>query len=184
MNIVEKACKIVLSWYTLLKYKIKYRKRFSCSLSDMISPSVKIRLSSGGRLILGKRVGIRDKVILNSTGGIITIGDQVFINDFTCINSRDEVTIGNNSIIGQGVKIYDHDHDYQNNLQKDFICSPVVIDHDVWLGSDAIILRGSYIGEHSIVGAATLLKGDVEPYHIVVNERTSKLITLEKINST
>lgn len=180
MNMIEKSYKMAVSWITIIKFKIRYGNRFQCNWSDMISPSVKVRISSGGKVIIGKRVGLRDNIILNSTGGTIIIEDKVFINDYTCINSREKIIIGSGSVIGQGVKIYDHDHDYRNNMQKDFICIPVKIEHDVWIGSDSIVLKGCSIGENSVIGAMTLLNEDVPASSVVFNERTSKLRKINK----
>lgn len=42
-----------------------------------------------------------------------------------------------------------------------------LIGHDVWIGANAIILRGVKVGNGAIVGAGAVVTKDVEPYAIV-----------------
>ena len=43
-----------------------------------------------------------------------------------------------------------------------------VIDHDVWIGQNAVILPGVHIGSGAIIGANSVVGSDVEPYTVVV----------------
>lgn len=178
MNIISRVIRLVTSCITLIKYKVYYGSRFQFCLSDRISPSVKIRLNDGGVFKMGEEVYIRENVIINCTGGSVIINDNVFINDMVCLNSRDKISIGKGTVIGQGVKIYDHDHDFRHNMQNDFVSSPVEIQKNVWIGSDVIILRGSIIGEKSVLGAASLVKGNIKSNHLYINERKEKMIEI------
>lgn len=45
----------------------------------------------------------------------------------------------------------------------------VVIENDVWVGMNAIILKGVHIGEGSIIGAGTIITKDIPPFSIVTN---------------
>jgi galactoside O-acetyltransferase len=45
--------------------------------------------------------------------------------------------------------------------------SPVTIEDKVWIGFDAVILKGVRIGEGAIVGARSVVTRDVEPYTVV-----------------
>ncbi|MBY8820699.1 type B chloramphenicol O-acetyltransferase [Sphingomonas colocasiae] len=42
-----------------------------------------------------------------------------------------------------------------------------VIGHDVWVGSEAVILPGIHVGDGAIIGTRALVTRDVEPYAIV-----------------
>jgi len=42
-----------------------------------------------------------------------------------------------------------------------------VIGHDVWIGSEAIVMPGVRIGHGAVIGTRTLVTRDVEPYAIV-----------------
>jgi acetyltransferase-like isoleucine patch superfamily enzyme len=44
----------------------------------------------------------------------------------------------------------------------------IVIENDVWVGLNAIILSGSRIGTGAVIGAGCVVRGDVEPYAIMI----------------
>ncbi|ACL58182.1 CatB-related O-acetyltransferase [Methylobacterium nodulans] len=52
----------------------------------------------------------------------------------------------------------DDDHDTRGD---------VLIGHDVWLGASSTILSGARIGSGAVVGASSLVRGQVPPYAIV-----------------
>ncbi len=45
---------------------------------------------------------------------------------------------------------------------------PIIVEDDVWIGMDAMILSGSRIGRGAVIGAMTVVAGEVPPYSIVV----------------
>ena len=50
----------------------------------------------------------------------------------------------------------------------------VVIGDDVWIGQNAIILKGVHIGEGSVIGAGSLVTKDVPPYTIHIGVHPTK----------
>jgi len=44
---------------------------------------------------------------------------------------------------------------------------PIIIEDDVWIGSNSVILSGVKIGRGSIIGAGSIVTKDVESYSIV-----------------
>ncbi len=160
---------------TLLKYKIIFGSRFKFKWSCRVRPSLIIRINGNGKVQLGERVFLNENVIINSTGGEIFLEDDVFLNDMVCLNSRDKMIIGEKTIIGQGVKFYDHDHDYQQNLQHDFKCAPIIVGKSVWIGADVILLKGSNIGNRSVIGAATLVNEKIPDKVVYINKRIKQM---------
>jgi len=51
----------------------------------------------------------------------------------------------------------------------------VVIEDDVWVGANAIILKGVTIGQGSIIGAGTIVYKSIPPYTIVVSNISQKI---------
>lgn len=77
--------------------------------------------------------------------------------------------IGDRTLVGQNVLIYDHDHDYHHldTMRDNFLNSDVIIGNDVWISSNVVILRGSHIGNEAVIGAGTIVKGDIAPGTLV-----------------
>jgi maltose O-acetyltransferase len=46
--------------------------------------------------------------------------------------------------------------------------APVVIEDDVWIGFNAIILKGVRVGRGAVVGAGSVITKDVDPFTVVV----------------
>lgn len=44
---------------------------------------------------------------------------------------------------------------------------PIVIGNDVWIGTRVIVMPGVHIGDHSIVGAGSIVTKDVPEWAIV-----------------
>lgn len=168
----------IINIFTLIKFKIIYGKKFSFHWSDRVSPSLKIRINGEGRICFGRNVILKENVIFNvSAGGEIILSDNVFINDFSCINSREYIYIGNNTIIGQGVKIYDHNHDYQGlNKISEYKSGRVIICDNVWIGSDVVILNKSLIENGCVIGAMSLVNSLVESGNLYYNIREKKTL--------
>jgi serine acetyltransferase len=52
---------------------------------------------------------------------------------------------------------------------------PIVIEDDVWIGSCAIVLKGTRIGRGAIVGAGALVTKDVLPYTVVAGSPARRI---------
>lgn len=140
-----------------------------------IGKNVDFYIGRNGKLILGDNITIRDGVKIRiADNAQVVIQNNVFINDYCCLNSHKMILIKNDTIIGQFITIYDHDHSIIKNVNfrsSGFDTTEVVIGSNVWIGSFAIILRGSIINDNSVIGAGTLIKKDIKKNSIVINRR-------------
>ncbi|MFO0664286.1 MAG: acyltransferase [Polyangiaceae bacterium] len=57
---------------------------------------------------------------------------------------------------------------------------PIVIEHDAWLGAQAVILPGVRVGAYSVVGAGSVVTKDVPPCTVVAGCPAKVIRTLEK----
>lgn len=79
------------------------------------------------------------------------------------------VQIGKYVLIGAGCKIYDTDFhplnaSYRYGELKDnqkTRSKPIIIEDGVFIGGHSIILKGSHIGKNSIIGAGSVVTGDI-----------------------
>jgi maltose O-acetyltransferase len=80
--------------------------------------------------------------------------------------------IGDNVMMAPGVIILTQNHRFDDldvpMIDQGYMPGKgVVIEDDVWLGTNAIILPGCRIGKGSIIGAGAVVTKDVAPYAIV-----------------
>ena len=143
------------------------------------------------RIFIDEESMIGCNFIFESDSGVIKIGKRTFINAGTNIISINEIEIGDDVTIGRNIYIYDHDsHSLDYRFRKDdierqredfyanrnFIFSkdwstvksaPVKICNKVWIGFNAIILKGVTIGEGAIVAAGAVVTKDVPAWTVV-----------------
>jgi acetyltransferase-like isoleucine patch superfamily enzyme len=91
--------------------------------------------------------------------------------DFQC-NASTSVEVEDYVLIAPRVFITDSDHvvdaaGERTTLGRQLRSAPVVIEHDCWLGVNAVVLKGVRVGHHAIVGANAVVTRDVEPGSIV-----------------
>lgn len=116
--------------------------------------------------------GIAHKVSIRTVApeARIFIGDNVGVSG-CAITCHESITIGSNVLIGSGVLIADHDShpvEFQDRLSGEPCrTSPVVIEDNVFIGARCIILKGVHIGRGSVVGAGSVVRGDVPELSVV-----------------
>lgn len=126
----------------------------------------------GGRVELGKGISTCRNCSIVSVGGRIKIGSNVFFSAYCKVVCHDQVIIGDNCIFGPNVSIYDHDHNYDNTgIIEGYKTSPITIEKNCWLGTNVTVLRGSHIGEGSIIGTGVIIRGNIPPHSLVVCEK-------------
>lgn len=95
------------------------------------------------------------------------IGEKVFMNHNCSITCAEEITIGDACNIANNVVIVDHDHrlgkvGVENGLES----TPVHIGRNVWIGANAVILRGVSIGDGAIIAAGAVVNHDIPAHEI------------------
>lgn len=134
---------------------------------------------------IGKRSTFRSsfKVIIAEMGTVV-IGNDCFFNHYCSISSRKKIIIGNNTIMGENVKIIDHNHKFRDpNVplkNQGFSEDEVVIGNNCWIGSNVVILKGARIGNHCVIGAGCVIDFAVPDNVIVKMNRQCDLIQIER----
>lgn len=133
--------------------------------------------------------------VVNISCHNIYIGDNVFIpSGATFLSSNAKIKIGNNVMFGPNVMIATGNHRFdvlgefmfnvkEKRKQDD---EDVVIENDVWIGMNAIILKGVHIGEGCVIGAGTIISKSIPPFSIVTNNGGTRIrprFTLEQIEN-
>ena len=96
-------------------------------------------------------------------GKNITIGSNVYINFGCVILDCGQVTIGNNTLIGPNVGIYNANHvlDAEERIAGGLIPGNVHIGNRVWIGGNTILLPNVTIGDDAVIGAGSIVTHDI-----------------------
>lgn len=136
-------------------------------------------------VMIGRGCFLQARLLLESAKARIRVGNDVFIGSDSILWAVDSIEIGSRCTISHGVNIHDTDshslsarerHERfvekmkhgRHLVPENAKSASVVIEDDVWIGLNAIILKGVRIGRGAVVGAGSVITKDVEPYTIVV----------------
>ena len=106
------------------------------------------------------------------TNPVVRIGDRCLIGRGTSIIGHLAIEIGSDVFTGMNVYITDQNHGYKEldiPIGKQLPNEQAVeIGKGSWIGSGAIILPGSKIGEHVVIGANSVVTGEIPSHSVAV----------------
>lgn len=112
-------------------------------------------------------LGLYQRTIICARGtGKIRLGNDIGISGAT-IYARTQITIGDKCIIGGNVKILDNDFHPADPIIREHTPSasygtaPVIIGRNVFIGCNSLILKGTSIGDNSVIGAGSVVSGTI-----------------------
>jgi acetyltransferase-like isoleucine patch superfamily enzyme len=123
-------------------------------------------------------IGRRTLISTNAAGARIEIGDNVGMSSAT-ISAFQHISIGSDTLLGGNVLITDSDwHPIDPELRHDSShkrCAPVHIGHNVFIGTRSIVLKGSKIGDNSVIGAGSVVCGEI-PANVIAAGNPCRVI--------
>jgi len=148
-------------------------------------PGSSIRI--GNRVVLCSdsrmtALGVSHPVILRTlqAGAELIIGDDVGISGGSiCCASR--IQIGPNSLLGADVVIVDTDFHRIAPQGRRYAglegteSKPTIIGENVFIGSGSFILKGVNIGNHSVIGARSVVTSDI-PANVIAGGNPCRII--------
>lgn len=105
-------------------------------------------------------------------GSRLVLG-SCLINNKCSIICNELIEIGDRTDIASGVLIRDSDGHFlidpsrKRDLIGNNVVAPIRIGNDVWIGSNAMILKGVTIGDGAVVAAGAVVTKDVPPHTLV-----------------
>jgi acetyltransferase-like isoleucine patch superfamily enzyme len=103
---------------------------------------------------------------------VVRIGDRCLIGKGSGIVGHERIEIGDDVFTGHHVYITDANHGYEDPRlpigQQFAPARPVRIGAGSWLGHGAIVLPGACIGRHVVVGAGSVVTGELPDFCVAV----------------
>lgn len=98
--------------------------------------------------------------------GDLSIGDCFLMQPRSTIVAYKSISIGNGGLVSWDCQIIDTDFHAIVDVASDRIINPddaIVISDNVWIGTRAIVLKGSFIPHGAIIGAMSVVSGQLSP---------------------
>lgn len=153
------------------------RRHLRLGAGTSLAAGVYIDALSSGGVHLADAATVDRRAIIRGTGSIRRLGEGVRIGRRSAIgvdcfiHGGGGVTIGDNVLLGPGVRIFSENHDFADPtvpiIEQGETPAPVCIGDDVWIGAGAVVLAGATIGHGAIVAAGAVVRGAVAPFSIV-----------------
>lgn len=171
--LIDLLSKFAFAYSRLLNYLLVHgqKKLFIQNAESRVHPS--FRLGTENSLIITPKAkfDIAENVTLNQHNFItvkdsacLKIGKETYITRAT-ISCLGTIEIGENCILGEGLKMFDHNHHYTKDpfsvSKTDFKVGKIKMGNNVWTGANVTILKDVHIGDNVIIGANLLIYKDV-----------------------
>ena len=174
---------------TLRLLECPYGKNLSICGKVYFRPNGKGTIKLGDNVsitarFLSNNVGITNPAFLEcSEAGKIEIGNNSGLTS-PIISSKISIKIGDYVNIGGNVRIFDHDFHSLNYLDRrdadrdleNVKKEKVIIEDDVFIGTNVIILKGVHIGARSIIAAGSVVSLKNIPHDSLVAGNPAKII--------
>ena len=123
------------------------------------------------RLVLGKWVHIGNGNKIRAHNGVLRLGNKVVLGSDNVINAHLDIEIGASTLVSDWVYICDFDHSMRelDRPIKDqgLLTTPVRIGAGCWLGTKVTVLRGTVVGDGSVLAAHTVARGEIPAGSVV-----------------
>ena len=177
------------NWFKLVMKitGVEYGKRLRLKGKPVIFNRRGARLKLGSNVtikssFLSNLVGLYNRTIIitRAPGAVIEIGDNVGISGAT-IYARKGIYIGANTAVGGNCKILDNDFHPADPVIREHTPSdsygtaPIIIGRNVFIGCNSLILKGTSIGDNSVIGAGSVVSGAI-PSNCIAAGNPAKVI--------
>ena len=113
----------------------------------------------------GKRLSISASARIRIPWNL-EIGDESTLGERVRIYNPAEIRIGSRTVISQDASLCSATHDYEDPAFP-LALKPISIGDDVWIGAEAFVCPGTTIGNGAVVGAGSVVAGNVGPWTVV-----------------
>lgn len=110
-----------------------------------------------------------------SVNGILKYGYNFNSNYGMKIICHNEITIGDDCLFGWNCTLLDSDGHTMTIDGKTNMAKPITVGNKVWLGAETVVLKGSTIGNNSVIGYRSVICGEYSPCSIVTGLKSKTI---------
>lgn len=138
-----------------------------------------------GRLELGPGVLFESGVWITAPGSArIRIGGGTFLNLGVMVASLELVEIGDHCMLANGCFVTDSSHRFDDPIRpvpwQGFTSKgPTRIGDNVWCGANVVVTSGVTVGERCVIGANSVVTGDIPPFSVAAGAPARVIRTIE-----
>lgn len=140
------------------------------SRHENIFDSLYLNKGASFQLGMDAQADIRNCLLNNNSKITIYSGkmkiEDTYIGENCIIHAYKQISIGSGTIISWNVSILDGDGHSLYSCEKNNSPQSIVIENDVWIGSNSIILKGITIGKGSVIAAGSVVTKSIPPYSL------------------
>lgn len=171
----------------LVCVKLRYWKQLRLSSFSLgLEKKTELRIDRNARVECGRRVYLQTGCRIEAHDeAVLSIGSRVSFNRGCSIVAHYGIEIGDETIFGEYVTIYDHNHFFDNpstpllRLQG-YRGKPVRIGRNVWLGTNVFVGAGVTIGDNCVIDAHTVITRNI-PANSVVYGKVELVIQPKRV---
>ena len=128
----------------------------------------------GTRIVVGARTVLDSFVKIKPAGGSgdLIIGARSVINSGCVLYTGNGIRIGDDVAIAANCTLAPVNHEFRSRdlliCRQGFRPSKggIVIENDVWIGANSVILDGAVLRQGCVIGAGSVVRGEVAAYSI------------------
>ena len=155
------------------RLRAQYHRLRGAAIDAKCNLGARVRIDRPKSVRIGTRATLEADVWLKvvDSGARLEIGEYSFIGRGTEFDVSHSVTVGQHVLLGPGVFITDHNHNFARGMridQQGCRSAPVIIEDDCWLGAKVVVLPGVTIHRGAVVGAGAVVTKDLPAYSISV----------------
>lgn len=148
-------------WFT--KYQVGYLWALHSIPHRLRHRSIKVPYAKSAKIFSGHNLII-------SSSSINCLQSDIYLQ-----NRLNKVIIGDNCYIAPHVGIITEQHDI-HNLEKHAVGSDVMIGNWCWVGMNSVIMPGVVLGDHTTVGANSVVTKSFPEGYVVLAGSPAKII--------
>ena len=175
-DVVKRLIVAVLAPFALRRLRsrmLPYREGFRYRLGQLLDRYAYSRMLQS----LGDNVTIHPSVDIRSPENVV-IGSDISINHGSELHGAGGIAIGDGTLISFNVLILSNTRVFRNRGaigKQPKVKKPVRIGKDVWIGAGTVILPGTRIADHGIIGAGSVVTQDVAEWAIVAGNPARRI---------